>query len=112
MATPITITGRFVDSSGSGIDELAVCIRLNGESMFLSDGTMVSTTERIYYTDSDGYVSISLFASDDYDTDTSRSLTDPVSYTLRIPSLGINKVVAVPASASTLDDLTEVEEIE
>lgn len=109
--TPHDITLTFVDLSGQGKSDIHVLLRLNGDTMILTDGDYVSTKELIYFTDADGKVTFSMYSDDQFDKTKSRGLTNPPSYILTVPYYSIRRIIALPSGGSTADDIIDIEDI-
>jgi hypothetical protein len=109
---PIDITLRFMNPMGSPAYNIAVFLKLNGNTMVLQNGTHVSTQELSFATDSNGEVTLPMFNENQFNEATARGLDNPPSYTLRIPHFSLRRVVALPGDSSNAADLVDIESIE
>jgi hypothetical protein len=109
---PKDITLRFVDHSGVPAANISVYLKLNGGTMVLTDGTLVSTQEISYITDSNGEVVLKMFNESQFNETIARGLDNPPSYTLRIPHFSLRRIIALPSTEGSAAGLVDIESIE
>jgi len=115
MTDPIDIIGIFIDQAGTPVEGLSLFVSLQAQSAFLTTGAQVSVKEKEYVTDETGQVVLTLIPSAGFDRARSDLLDCVATYRIRIPGLGITRIVAVPTTLSsgttTLDDLIDGREL-
>ena len=98
-----TITGSLVKADTTPIGDIRIYFRPLAIVAYTTASDMVDLTPIETVTDSLGAFSTTLYTTEDFDTSSSSFIYTNMGYRIEIPSLGIVRLVTVPAVTSAID---------
>jgi hypothetical protein len=100
---PRIVTGSLVKANTNPIEDVYIYFRPMAILAYTTASDMVDLTPLEVVTDSLGSFSLTLYTEEDFDTTSSEYIYTNMAYRIEIPSLGIVRLVTVPAGTADID---------